>query len=64
MLFSVSVLMDAFIWMKESGYPYRDLASRPGVGICNTPNQVLPTYVELGIELTGQINPNNTTAVI
>ena len=46
--------------MKESGYPYRDLASHPGVGICNTPNQDLPTYVEPAIEQTGQFNPNTT----
>ena len=41
---------------------FRDLASRPGVGICNTPYQDLPTYVEPGIEQTGQFNPNTTTA--
>ena len=68
MLFSVSVLMDAFIGMKESGYPYWDLTSRPGVGNCNSPNQDLQTYVEPGIEQTGQFNPNTilrtTIAVI
>ena len=40
----------------------RDLASRPGVGDSNTPYQVLPTYVEPGVEQTYQFNPNITTA--
>ena len=40
----------------------RDLASRPGVGDSNTPYQVLPTYVEPGVEQTCQFNPNITTA--
>ena len=41
-------------------YPFRDLSSRPEVGISNTPCQDLPTYVEPGIEQTGQFNPNTT----
>ena len=45
---------------RKVGVPYfRDLASRPGVGIGNTLYQVKPD-----VEQTGQINPNTTTAVI
>ena len=42
----------------------RDLASRPGVGVSNTPYQVLPTYVEPGVweGSYGQFYPNTTTA--
>ena len=31
---------------KESGCPIRDSASRPGVGVGNTPYQVLPSVSE------------------
>ena len=56
------VCLDAFHEGKKTSVPFfRDLSSRPGVGICNTTYQDLPTYVEPGIEQTGQFNPNTTT---
>ena len=53
--------MDAYNEGRKVGILYfRDLASHPGVGICNTPYQDLPTYVEPGLEQTGQFDPNTT----
>ena len=55
-LFCLFVLVDAFHKGRKVGIPFfRDLASHPGVGICNTIYQV-----KSELEQTGQFNPKTT----
>ena len=57
-MISFFVLVDAFHKERKVGVPFfRDLASHPRVGICNTPYQVLSTEAERAWRRTNNPRP-------